>query len=96
MLFLILNKIGVIMNIILPEQENFDNVEDLNNSILELNDLSHWLCLSKDSYERIDGAYFDTKFSDKYFKGLGNHFVTLLKEYDKTNPIKDYFEESYA
>ena len=93
---------------ILPE-EDFGSVRELNNAILNLNELGHWECLSKDSFERIDGKYYSLEGVNNLKNNTKmpilktflnsfeqSNFVLQLKEFDRMYPIKQEPEEAFA
>lgn len=86
---------------LLPEDKDFDNKQDMFNSWLENNELSHWGCTDNLGmfFLRCDGKeYSNNKFTSS-LKIPGykpSSIIEQLKEFDKLYPIKNDNEEAIA
>ena len=85
----------------MPEDKDFDSKQDMYNSWLENNELSHWECTDNLGmfFVRIDEKeYSNNKFTNSLkipgHKPMG--IIEQLKEFDKMYPIKNDNEEAFA
>ncbi len=86
---------------LLPEDKEFDTKQDMYNSWLEQNELSHWECTDNLGmfFVRCDEKeYSNNKFTNS-LKIPGykpSSIIEQLKEFDRLYPIKQEPEEAFV
>ena len=84
----------------LPEDKDFDSEQDMYNSWLNNNSLSHWECTDNLGmfFIRVDEKEYSNKFNNSIkIQGYKpSSIIGQLKEFDKMYPIKNDNEEAFA
>ena len=85
---------------LLPADKDFETEQEMLNSWLENNELSHWECTDSLGmfFMRIDGEFYSNKLTHS-IKTQGykpRSIIEQLKEFDKMYPIKQEPEEAFA
>lgn len=84
----------------LPEDKDFETKQDMYNSWLENNNLSHWECTDNLGmfFVRIDEKEYSNKFTSsiKIQGYIPRSIIEQLKEFDRIYPIKQEPYETFA